>query len=114
MMTAHLIKKKIDDWQQKIAEVETQIDALNAVLGVSPESDFISAIHDVLSAYTDAVARDIGDTDDWLDWWWLEWSLGVKGGAEVTLPGYGKRTIANTKDLAELIVDCSIIGDKKA
>lgn len=104
------IRKTLHVWKETIADAEWQIDELSKLVGASPESVLIQAIHNLETEYTKSVAALVGDDNEWLDWYWLEVDMGSKDHNTVTLNnGADMRNIKTTDDLAQLIYDTNSI-----
>lgn len=107
-MVVDEIRATLDKWQARMIEADTRLDDLANMLMASPESDFMSAMHAMMGAYTEAVAKIVKDDYDWLSWWWLDCAFGASGAREVSLNhGSDCRLINNTSDLAKLLFDCA-------
>ena len=107
-MVVDEIRAVLDKWQARMLEADTRLDDLANMLMASPESDFMSAMHAMMGAYTEAVAKLVQDDCDWLSWWWLDCAFGASGSREVMLKrGADEREINNTTDLAQLLFDCA-------
>ena len=107
-MSVDEIRAILDKWQATMLESDTRLDALMNMMMASPESDFFSAQHAMMGAYTEAVARIVQDDCDWLSWWWLDCAFGASGHKDVQpWKGAEWRHIANTNDLAQLLYDCA-------
>lgn len=105
------IRAILDKWQERMLESDTRLDALMNMMMASPESDFFSAQHAMMGAYTEAVARIVQDDCDWLSWWWLDCAFGASGSRECKPWGSAEwRRIENTTDLAQLLFDCAEHG----
>lgn len=107
-MVVDEIRATLDKWQSRMLEADTRLDDLANMLMASPESDFMAAMHAMMGAYTEAVAKLVQDDCDWLSWWWLDCAFGTAGSRDVSLGGGAdQRTISNTTDLAQLLFDCA-------
>lgn len=76
MNHAELITR-LTEWHITLADVEQQQDLLMKLTG-GVEGTLFLAINDLAIAYTKAVSQIVGDTNEWLDWWWQECDLGSK------------------------------------
>lgn len=102
------IRAILDKWQARMIEADTNLDALMSMMMASPESDFFGAMYAMMGAYTEAIARIVGDDCDWLSWWWLDCAFGSSGCREITMQrehGGEPRQIDTTEDLAKLLYD---------
>ncbi|MFA5630327.1 MAG: hypothetical protein WC997_02345 [Porticoccaceae bacterium] len=94
----------LNSWRNAMRECDVQMEALSALVGLSPESPLPDAIGRLQGAYTEAVARLLGWCSDALCDWWLEHSFGDNP----MCAGLGDeplRTIDSNKALAQLIFD---------
>lgn len=95
-------------WHAAMVEMETQYDALGALVGLSPDCPLANAISRLEGMATDAVARSVDDDGGWLNYYWLECQMGkgMYGGghglAEIRGKTYHIRTL---KQLARVIVE---------
>ena len=71
-MSLELLK----EWQARLAECEAQIDRLNELTGMSPESPLCEAITALMGFATRTVAKAAGFDLDTLEAWWFEHGLG--------------------------------------
>ena len=94
-------------WHQRVITLEAEVEALDRVVGCSPESPLSVATYAALEAYTDAV-QDAHGLGTWLNWWWSECGLG-KTPLGASIGGAPLREIATVEDLIRLCeewVDC--------
>ena len=66
-------------WQRVYREWQTQYEALQALTRCGPEAPIALAMGRMWDAYTNAVAREVGDENDWLEWYCWENDMGAKG-----------------------------------
>ena len=71
-MSLELLK----EWQANLAACEAQIDLLNELTGMAPESPLCEAITSLMGFATRTVAKAAGFDLDTLEAWWLEHGLG--------------------------------------
>ena len=102
-MTKPKILTELTAWQMQIDQSNKMIDQLITPLMLSPESPLYSAIWSLQGALTMAVAKNVGDESDWMDWFHAENQMGKR--AMDACPGTGKptRKIKTLADLAWLI-----------
>jgi len=106
MKTADMLPK-LEAWKAAMVEMDRQYDALNALLGLSPDSPFPRAIQDLQAVATEATAETVGDAGGWLSYYWLECNMGAgmlsgrHGSATIGGKEYPIRTL---KQLARVIV----------
>ena len=77
------IMPRLLEWQRIYGLWQTQYEALQALTKCGPEAPIALAMGQMWDAYTNAVAREVGDQNDWLDWYCWENDMGEKG-LEVT------------------------------
>lgn len=94
----------LERWQERMQEIEAQMDALGALLQHAPEAPLPNAVGALMSAYTHNVSRLIGCSDEWLTAWWLEHSFGERP-MRAGLTGEPLRTITTLTELVRLIVN---------
>ena len=95
-------KEAIRTWHQVVSTLEAEIEALDRVVGCSPESPLPVAIYAALGAYTNAV-QDAHGLDAWLKWYWLECDMG-KTPLSASIGDEPLREIATAEDLIALCV----------
>ena len=76
------------------------VDALNNIVGCSPESPLSQSIYAMVIAYTDEVQEAHG-LDTWLEWYWLECEMGETPLA-ASIGDEPLREIATVEDLIAL------------
>lgn len=77
------IAPKLLEWQRIYNDWQAQYETLQALTRCGPEAPIALVMGRMWDAYTSAVAREVGDTNDWLDWYCWENDMGTKG-LEVT------------------------------
>ena len=77
------IAPRLLEWQRIYDQWQTQYQALQALTKCGPEAPIAAAMGQMWDAYTDALARELGDDNDWLGWYCWENDMGAKG-LEVT------------------------------
>ena len=94
------MEQAVRTWYATVKATGEAIDALNNVVGCSPESPLSQAIYAMVIAYTDAV-QDTHGLGDWLTWWWLECEMGETPLA-ASIGDEPLREIATVEDLIAL------------
>lgn len=91
-------------WEDEILKTEAIFSQLLALTGMDPEAPLSDRILGLMSAYTRAIAVQVGDTEnDWLDYYWLERSMGQQiGPAPITIHGKDYE-LRNVEDLLAVI-----------
>lgn len=91
----------LEMWRGRREELDDQLDALRAVLNPTPENPLCDAIEEVWIGYTVTLSQIIGDTGEWLQWYWLECQMGNKPGE--VIPAEGAAPILCGRDLRDLV-----------
>ena len=92
--------KALQVWEQVTKAVDTQLDDFEKLFGFV-ESPFTDALFRMQSEYTEAVAKNVGDASDWLNWYQFDNDMGAKG-YEAGIVG-DMREIKTLEDLLWLI-----------
>ena len=79
------IMPRLLEWQRIYAQWQAQYEALQALTKCGPEAPITLAMGQMWDAYTNSVAREVGDNNDWLDLFCWDNDMGSKG-LEVTSP----------------------------
>jgi len=97
----------LNQWRDDMIEVDMHMQALARVTGMSPDSLLWTAVSGTQERLTRATEHIVGDTCQWMSWFWLENDMGMKG----MDAGYqdDMRPIKTVEDLAWLIT-----GDRPA
>ncbi len=93
------------DWQKHHAAVETMMAGIKRHMGLDQDGKMFVTVWAVFGAYTDALAVEIGDYFEWLDWYRFETDMG-KRSKKCIVNGKSKRV----KTLSEL---CAVIIDER-
>lgn len=88
----------LKEWESIYRDWQVQYATLNALTKCGPDAPITLAIGRMWDAYSNAIAREVGDENDWLDWYCWENDMGAKG-LEVT--STSGKTI-KVKSLAQL------------
>lgn len=78
-MTTDEKMKLLQTWETVICGMESEEDKLQVTLQPDRDSPFMATLYKLETEYTNAVAKLVGDTGDWLEWYWLENNMGAKG-----------------------------------
>lgn len=70
------IEKRLYWWSCRHKELTKQAEALRAVTGGDYDAPLMAAVWAVWNAYTVAVGELVGDSDEWLQWYETECSMG--------------------------------------
>lgn len=87
----------IKEWATQMQAANERIEPVATALKLPPESPVNEAFHGLQEAYTAAVAKLVGDTEDWLGWFSEENDFGRK--AMVAGIEGNKRAIKTVEDL---------------
>lgn len=94
----------IDQWSDRMQEVDARIAALGESLGLYPDGALMQLLHEMQEDYTQAVAEAVGDLDgDWLNWFRFENDFGARGQL-AALGDAPLMPVRSTEELTELIV----------
>lgn len=69
--------KALQVWEQVTKAVDKQLGDFEKLFGVA-ESLFTDAVCQMMYEYTEAVAKNVGDDSDWLNWYQFENGMGKK------------------------------------
>ena len=94
------MEKAIRTWHATVKATGEAVDALDRVVGCSPESPLSQAIYAMVIAYTGAV-QDAHKLDTWLEWYWLECEMG-ENPLSASIGDEPLREIATVDDLIAL------------
>lgn len=92
----------LEVWQRVYNDWQAQYEALQALTRCGPEAPIALAMGRMWDAYTNAVAREVGDNNEWLDWYCWENDMGAKG-LEVTSTSGKTIKVRNVRQLARVI-----------
>lgn len=92
--------KALQVWEQVTKAVDKQLYDFEKLFGVI-DAPFTDAIYRMQSEYTDAVAKNVGDASDWLNWYQFDNNMGEKCSAAGN--GDNMREIKTLEDLLWLI-----------
>lgn len=105
-MTRDQILAHLQTWQQATAELDEQMDALAAIVGMQPESPLHEAVWKAWGHYTRTLAHLL-DAADWLDWYYFECAMGGKAMEASPYAGAPLRPIDSLEALAQIITECN-------
>ena len=102
-MTKKEIYTELQAWERVQKGLDAQLDLFYDLTRAQPDSDLLTAIYTLADAYTDAVARIVGDTAGAMEWWARECDFGNY----LLSAGKGDkiRPIKTLKQLAGLIAE---------
>jgi len=105
-MTPLEVERRLKVWREHIVAVEAAYDALYALTKASPESSLCAPSSALSNAYTEAVAEIVGDSKEWLIWWWLEARMGKHRLLTDSVQVRGLRVkVGSLRALARVIVE---------
>lgn len=96
------IAPRLLEWQRIYDQWQAQYEALQALTKCGPEAPIALAMGQMWDAYTNAVAREVGDEEDWLGWYCWENDMGAKGQEVRTISGKTIK-VRTVKQLARVI-----------
>lgn len=88
-------------WEKAIKQADDHFDALTNLMGIHPEGQTLSAVYAMQDALTKATAELVGDSHEWLVWYWTENDMGARG--HQAGPEGCMRPIRSLQDLIWLI-----------
>jgi len=91
------------DWQQQIDQSNQMLETLIKPLMLAPESPIYESIWALQVALTKAVATNVADEVDWLEWYWADNDMGRLALKASPVDGKPTRKIQSIADLAWLI-----------
>ena len=103
-MTDEQIFARLGAWRAKYEAMNAACDELSVLTGALPDCRLLAPVHELLDAYTNAVAELIGDTGDWLGWYAFECDMGCRPKA-ARLTNGREITVNTLADLVTLIRD---------
>jgi hypothetical protein len=77
------IAPRLLEWQRIYDAWQVQYIGLQALTKCGPDAPLTLAMGQMWDAYTNAVSREVGDENEWLDWYCWDNDMGAKG-LEVT------------------------------
>lgn len=91
----------LGDWQRHHAAVEKMMTGIKQHMGLDIDGAMFVTVWAVFGAYTDTLAVEVGDFEEWLDWYRFETEMGKRSKA-VVVDGKSKR-IKTLVDLCRVI-----------
>ncbi len=95
----------LTDWQKHHDAVEKMMAGIKQHMGLDQDGTMFVTVWAVFGAYTDALAVEVGDYFEWLDWYRFETDMGKRSNS-VIVNGKKKRI----KTLANL---CTVLLDER-
>ena len=99
-------KKKIGllkNWSDNYKKLNEVSDAFRFLFNADSESKALSPMWDMFNSYTNLVAKQLGDEDDWVTWFAWENDFGVRGHEAKASNWRKARNIVTIYDLFDLI-----------
>lgn len=92
----------LGDWAKHHTAVETLMDGIEASIGLDQDGPMFVTVWGLFGAYTDTLATEIGDLDEWLYWYRYATHMGKRSKQVIV----SKKTmqVKTLAQLAELIV----------
>jgi hypothetical protein len=92
----------LDEWVAHHDKIDAMMEGIKASIGLDPNGPLFDTVWRLFDSYTNALAAQIGDAGEWLDWYRMENDMGAMG----MTAGYEKVCTVNTlKDLYWLIAE---------
>lgn len=93
----------LGDWQAHHAAVEKLMDGITSSIGLDIDGPMFDTVWKLFAAYTGAMAVDVGDHGEWLEWYRAENEMGAKALAA----GYDgvRNPVKTLDDLFDLIAE---------
>ena len=66
-------------WQAAIEKADRVFDPIVDAIGLEPDGALFELVTDLQIEMTEITSFAVGDTEQWLDWYWLENDMGNKG-----------------------------------
>lgn len=98
---------RLNRWVNAFHAVDTQMNALEAVVGPLVESTLFDAVWNTFQAYTDAVSKLVGDECGWLDWYSCENDMGKKGLGASPDADTEPIVVDSTEKLLRMVMGCA-------
>lgn len=93
----------LGDWQKHHTAVQKLMHGVEATIGIDPYGPMHETVWGLFDAYTFAIAVEVGDYFEWLEWYISETDMGKRGKA---IPVNGKpRRIKTLAQLCAVIID---------
>lgn len=96
------IAPRLLEWQARYEDWQAQYKALQALTQCGPEAPIALAMGSMWDAYTACLGREVGDENEWLDWYCWENDMGAKG-MEVTSTSGKTIRVKTVAQLARVI-----------
>jgi len=93
----------LQEWEKHYRELDRVTISLEAVVGNIVESPLGATMWKVFEQYTAVLSQLVGDSFDWLNWYWLENNMGRKKMTAQAARWKVWRKITNIKILCTLI-----------
>jgi hypothetical protein len=93
----------LGEWQAHAAAVEKMMTGIKTSIGLEIGGPLFDTVWGIFNAYTSALAVEVGDLGQWLEWYSAENEMGARG----MEAGYDGQTtpIKTLDDLYELIAE---------
>ena len=88
----------LNQWQSCYEKSEAHYQKIKEIFSASPESLNACKIWEGFRAYTKAIAKIVGDKDEWLLWYWLENDMGKEG-----MKAENRNVIEPIRNLSQLL-----------
>lgn len=103
-MTTKERMKLLTEWKEQFEKCDQAWTALEKIFrGLDCDSEIGKAIWGTFSRYTDSLAVEVGDADDWLVWYCYDNKFGERGFLAKAEAWKKAKKIYTLKDLCKLI-----------
>jgi len=100
-MTSNEKLQLLEKWNGQYNALHESWEKISEVFGDCLNSEMFNNTFEMFDAYTEAVAKLVGDDNEWLFWWMFECEQGMKNG-DVKI-GKKKFKSQSVKDLLKII-----------
>lgn len=104
MLTRDQVTAAIREWMERVQEADGQVNAIGELFGdLDYDAPLPAAIEGLISGYTKALSRVIGDEGEWLGYFRCECNFGANPLAVIPDDGCEEITIDGPEAIAEVI-----------
>ena len=104
MLNREQVTEAVREWMERVQEADAQLDALAAMSGdLNYDAPLPAAIEGLISGYTKAIGRVIGDEGEWLGYFRGQCDYGANPLGVIPEPGAEEIKIDGQEALARVI-----------
>ena len=94
MLNREQVTEAVREWMERVQGADAQLNAIGELFGcLDYDAPLPAAIEGLISGYTKALGRVIGDECEWLEYFWIDCAFGAnplgvtpeKGAAEIKI-----------------------------